>query len=116
MVSPLALRRVSAWALPRPSAMASAKLANSTVNHSQSVICRLKPKPARWCTVLSMSSAVVSTLPTSTTNITGFLTIQRGSSLRTESSSAWPMICVFQRLFFSAMTVRFALLLMRSIG
>jgi hypothetical protein len=30
-----ALRRVSAWALPRPSAMASAKLANKTVNHSQ---------------------------------------------------------------------------------
>ena len=28
------LRRVSAWALPRPSATASAKLANSTVNHS----------------------------------------------------------------------------------
>jgi len=27
MVSPLALRSVSAWALPRPSAMASAKLA-----------------------------------------------------------------------------------------
>ena len=29
------LRSVSAWALPRPSATASAKLANSTVNHSQ---------------------------------------------------------------------------------
>ena len=44
MVSPLALRSVSAWALPRPSAMASAKLANSTVNHSHKVICRLKAK------------------------------------------------------------------------
>ena len=31
-----ALRSVSACALPRPSAIASAKLANSTVNHSQS--------------------------------------------------------------------------------
>ena len=31
-------------ALPRPSAMASAKLANSTVNHSHKVICRLKAK------------------------------------------------------------------------
>jgi hypothetical protein len=30
-----ALRKLAAWALPRPSAMASAKLANSTVNHSQ---------------------------------------------------------------------------------
>jgi hypothetical protein len=41
-------------------------------------------------TVLSMSSAVVSTLPTSTTNITGFLTIPRGSSLRTESRAPGP--------------------------
>ncbi len=47
MVSERALRSVSAWALPRPSAMASAKLANSTVNHSHSVICRLKPKSPR---------------------------------------------------------------------
>src|ERR1700722_18798028 len=54
-----------------------------------------------------MSSAVVSTLPTSTTNITGFLTMPRGSSLRTESISAWPRISVFQRDFFSSMTVHF---------
>ena len=33
-VSVRALRSVSAWALPRPSATASAKLAKSTVNHS----------------------------------------------------------------------------------
>ena len=33
----------SACALPRPSATASAKLANSTVNQSQRVICRAKP-------------------------------------------------------------------------
>ena len=46
MVSERAFRSVSACALPRPSAMASAKLANSTVNHSHSVICRLKPKVA----------------------------------------------------------------------
>src|ERR1039458_4603142 len=57
-----------------------------------------------------MSSADVSTAPTSTTNITGFLTMPRGSSLRTESSSAWAMIFVFQRLFFSVMTVRFVLM------
>ena len=31
------LRSVAACAFPRPSAMASAKFANSTVNHSQSV-------------------------------------------------------------------------------
>ena len=39
LVSVLVLRRRSACALPRPSAMASAKLANSTVNHSHRQIC-----------------------------------------------------------------------------
>ncbi len=85
--------------------MASAKFANRTVNHSQSVIWRLKAKPALWLSQFWISSAVVSTLPTSTTNITGFLTIQRGSSLRTESKNACLTICEFQRPFFSAMTV-----------
>ena len=37
-VSVRILRKVAAWALPRPSATASAKFANSTVNHSQAVI------------------------------------------------------------------------------
>ncbi len=35
MVSVLVRRRDSAWALPRPSAIEVAKLANSTVNHNQ---------------------------------------------------------------------------------
>ena len=39
IVSVLVLRSASACALPRPSAIASAKLAKSTVNHSHSVIC-----------------------------------------------------------------------------
>ena len=38
MVSVLARRSASAWALPRPSATASARLANSTVSHSQTTI------------------------------------------------------------------------------
>ena len=38
MVSVRVRRRASAWARPRPSAIASAKLANSTVNHSQAAI------------------------------------------------------------------------------
>ena len=42
MVSERALRKVSACALPRPSAMASAKFAKRTVNQSHNVICRLK--------------------------------------------------------------------------
>ena len=41
-VSWRALRSASACAFPRPSAIASAKLAKSTVNQSQSVICPLK--------------------------------------------------------------------------
>lgn len=39
-------QNASAWAFPRPSANASAKLANRTVNQSQSVTCRVKPKGA----------------------------------------------------------------------
>jgi hypothetical protein len=38
----LVRRSVSAWALPRPSATASARLANSTVSHSQAVIVQAK--------------------------------------------------------------------------
>jgi hypothetical protein len=37
-VSARVRRRLAAWALPRPSATASAKLANSTVIHSQAQI------------------------------------------------------------------------------
>ena len=41
-----ALRSVSACALPRPSAIASAKFAKRTVNQSQSEIARMKPARA----------------------------------------------------------------------
>ena len=47
MVSLRALRRLSAWALPRPSATASAKLAKSTVNQSQMASCAMKPRVGR---------------------------------------------------------------------
>ena len=39
-------RRAAACALPRPSAMASAKLANSTVNQSQAEMARINPGAA----------------------------------------------------------------------
>src|ERR1017187_8218483 len=88
LVSVLVLRRVSACALPRPSAMASAKLANSTVNHSQRVIWKVKPAmpapPARSRTVRS----VVMTAPTSTTNMTGFFIMWRGLSFTSASVTA----------------------------
>jgi hypothetical protein len=77
----LRLRRsVSAWALPLPSATASAKLANSTVAHSQAATSPTNTlgRP--------MKSTVVITEPTSTRNITGMRIITRGSSL----TNAWP--------------------------
>ena len=79
-VSVLALRRVSACALPRPSATASARLAKIVVSHSQAAIAQ----PNQSLGSLS-AKTVVSTEPISTTNITGDLTITRGSSLRRAS-------------------------------
>ena len=101
-VSDRALRSVSACALPRPSAMASAKFANSTVNQSHSVICRLK---AKLCFPPN-NRMVVTTLPTSTTNMTGFFIMVRGSSLTRASTSARRMIFASHKLllFFSAMS------------
>ena len=72
----------AAWALLRPSAMASAKLANSTVNHSHSATAAVKPSG------LLAASAVVKALPTYTTNITGLRHCTRGSSFLKASSSA----------------------------
>ena len=88
VVSVRALRSVSACAFPRPSAIASAKLANRTVSHSQKVICSSKPRPGRPRAASSAKRTVVSTLPTSTTNITGFFAIVRGWSLRSASTIA----------------------------
>ena len=46
------LRSASAWALPRPSAIASAKLANNTVNHSQAEMPKMNAGDSvrRWTT------------------------------------------------------------------
>ena len=59
-VSVLALRRVSACALPRPSATASARLAKTTVSHSQAVIAQPNQSPGSLT-----ARTVVSTEPTS---------------------------------------------------
>ena len=83
------LRSASAWALPRPSATASEKLANRTVNHSHRATPPIKPAGASplpkraW-----IHKTVVSRLPTSTTNMTGLRTIRRGLSLTKESRMA----------------------------
>src|SRR5262245_61596299 len=84
-------RSAAAWALPRPSASASAKFANSTVNHSQSVtwpVNQAGSAPAGRSTTDWSQISVVRTLPISTTNITGFLIISRGSSFRKLSTIA----------------------------
>src|SRR5271169_4385041 len=99
-VSARALRSVSACAFPRPSAMASAKFANSTVNHSQSVICNPNQYPPVCRTRFAGRTTSVITAPTSTTNITGFLHITRGSNFQKESTIAvfnifWSVIAAF---------------------
>src|SRR6478672_8923483 len=73
-VSRLVLRSVSACALPRPSATASARLANTTVSHSQTTMVQLNTDGDL------IAVYRVSTEPTSTTNMTGFLICTRGSS------------------------------------
>ena len=76
-MSVLALRRVSACALPRPSAPASARLAKITVSHSQTVTVNVNhagscpppsgPPPRTWIS----HATVVIAAPISTTNMTG---------------------------------------------
>ena len=106
MVSVLALRRVSACALPRPSAMASAKLANNTVSQSQNVIWSSKPSPGRPATASRTNRTVVNTLPTSTTNMTGFFAIVRGWSFFSASHVARFTICGSQMDFACACAIR----------
>src|SRR3984957_2419732 len=85
-------RSDSAWALPRPSATASAKLANSTVNQSHRMIWKVKPRLSLPVTRSRRKITVVSAATTSTTNITGFLAISRGSSLAKAEPIAGPTI------------------------
>ena len=75
----MACRSVAAWALPRPSATASARLAKTTVSHSQTVIAQANTDGS------ITARTVVKTAPTSTMNITGLRHSVRGSSLRTAS-------------------------------
>jgi hypothetical protein len=62
--------------------MASAKLAKITVRNSQTVMDQLKV--LGW----AMASMKVITVPTSTTNITGFLISNAGFNFLNESMSA----------------------------
>ena len=75
-------RNALACAFPLPSAIASAKLANNTVNQSQRLICRVKNISARFCRPISRNNRiVVIAAPTHTINMTGLRTCMRGFSL-----------------------------------
>ena len=89
ITSVFVLLRLSACALPLPSEMLSAKLANRTVNQSHNVICRTKAINLKSCINRSLINiAVVITEPISTTNMTGFLTKTLGLSFLKESFTA----------------------------
>ncbi len=90
MMSRRGLRSASACALPRPSAIASAKLAKSTVNHSHSEIAQDEPggRLALAAQRLDARARWSACCRPTTTNITGLLTWSRGSSLRNESTTA----------------------------
>ena len=68
--------------------MASAKLANSTVNQSQRVSWSVNPIPLFPVAMSPVSTRVVTAAPISTTNITGFRIMWRGLSLLTASRMA----------------------------
>ena len=75
------LRKLSAWALPRASAMASAKLANSNVTNKMMNTNKLYPN-APYSEVPNERKQTISmtTVTTSTVNIIGFFIITRGFS------------------------------------
>ena len=92
-------RRAFAWALPRPSATASARFAKTTVNHSQRATTPVNHRPSvRPRKRSARKIPVVIALPTSTTNITGLRIWTRGSSLRKDAQSAGTMMSLVKSL------------------
>ena len=82
------LRSEEACAWARPSARASAKLANSTVNHSHTATDSTKPAVPSPLSKASTPNSVVRMLPIKTTNITGLCHCTRGLSLVKAAASA----------------------------
>src|SRR3954468_2352285 len=100
MVSFCIRRSVSACAFPRPSATASAKLAKITVNQSQMETASVNQRgaaPGAGARTSRSQTAVVRTLPISTTNMTGFFATRTGESLRKLSTIAEPRIDLSKR-------------------
>jgi hypothetical protein len=78
-----------AWAFPLPSAIASAKFANKTVNHNHMVIWRIK-RNSIWLILekFLIRKKVVRAEPNSTINIMGFFHNVRGFNFLKEAPSA----------------------------
>ena len=90
-------RSVSACALPRPSATASAKFANSSVNQSHRTIWNVKPIFWPPITRSRIRTMAVRIETISSTNITGFRICTRGSSLTKADRIAGRMIRASRR-------------------
>ena len=88
IVSERIARSASAWALPRPSAIASAKLPNTTVSHRKNATANVNHAGSRRSPQRRARSAWSATAPTSTTNMTGLRATCRGSSLASDDSIA----------------------------
>ena len=94
-------RSAFACALPRPSAMASAKLASRTVIQSQKAIAPVNQSgswPGSPRTASMRKIAETTMLPSSTMKMTGLRTSVRGSSLTNESRIALVTISRVKRL------------------
>ena len=93
------LRRLSAWAFPLPSAMASEKLANNTVNQSQIAIFKLKDEKLPW-KIPIITTRVVRKDPMATIKMTGFFIIKAGFSLMKLSFTACAASLRLNKLIF----------------
>ena len=86
-VSERIARSASACALPRPSAIASAKLPNTTVSQRKNATVNVNHAAGPRCR-RDARSAWSAAAPTSTTNMTGLRMTCRGSSLTSDDSIA----------------------------
>ena len=106
IVSVRARRSDSARARPRPSATASAKVANSTVSHSQKAMARVKPAGSP-VTILRMASTVTSAETTSVVKMTGLRMSCVGLSFANASRAAREMIPASNSEMVSALVEAF---------
>src|SRR6185437_4265198 len=98
-------RNASARALPRPSAIASAKLAKRTVNQSQIATCTPTTKVGAWTRPSRTARIVTSTDARAVTKITGLRARPSGLSFSTAWPAARPSISPSKRLISAVVDV-----------